>query len=437
MTKIRLPEHVKKIISQLEAHGYEAYAVGGCVRDSLLKKEPKDWDVTTSARPEAVKEIFPRCIDTGIKHGTVTVMFERRGYEVTTFRIDGDYSDGRHPDHVEFTPELSEDLKRRDFTINAMAYSKRTGVVDLYGGEKDLANGLIRAVGEAEERFSEDALRILRLVRFSAALGFAIEEKTFEAAKKLSGNLQRVSAERIREEFMKTLLSPHPEKILLLEEIGALKVFFPELSAMLGGGASEGGSPASVAASESGASGDDAVVRVKTVSRLPEDKILRLAELFDVIRRASCLDSDEIRSLTDNRLRALKFDNETREQVVFLMKYAAIALPSEADALRRTLSLVGKKDFPLLLSFRALHACDEPQTDFAAVSQAFAGILERGECTSVQELAVTGNDLIALGMKPGKTLGETLQALLSKVLDDPSLNEKEKLLALLKEGGTI
>ena len=184
LMKIQIPAAAQEIVEKLCEHGYEAYLVGGCVRDMLLGREPGDWDITTSAKPEEVKAVFRRTVDTGIKHGTVTVMMGKEGYEVTTFRIDGDYTDGRHPDSVTFTPDLIEDLKRRDFTINAMAYNRDRGLVDAFGGRKDLEDGVIRCVGAAEERFTEDALRILRAIRFSAQLGFEIEEHTENAIKK-------------------------------------------------------------------------------------------------------------------------------------------------------------------------------------------------------------------------------------------------------------
>ena len=349
-----------------------------------------------------------RCVDTGIRHGTVTVMLGKNGYEVTTFRIDGNYSDGRHPDSVRFTPKLSEDLLRRDFTINAMAYSSRTGIVDLYGGIPDLKRKLIRAVGNPEERFTEDALRILRMVRFCAQLDFRVEDRTFEAAKKLSGNLTRVSAERIREEFMKTLMSKKPERLALLEEIGALALFFPELS-------------------EAVQKAPDSIFR--SVSDFPEDAFLRLSELFDIIRREKGLLPQEAAVLADRRLRELKFDNHTRETAVFLMRFSDEKLPTDREALRFLVSRTGKEKFPLLLSFRELH--EDPGTDFAAVGRAFDEILKRNECTSVAELEITGSDLIRAGMKPGKALGETLERLLKEVLRDPSLNEKETLLKLV------
>ncbi|MBR0153830.1 MAG: CCA tRNA nucleotidyltransferase, partial [Lachnospiraceae bacterium] len=223
-----IPANAELILRSLEEAGHEAYIVGGCVRDALLGREPQDWDITTSALPEQVQALFRRTIDTGIQHGTVTVMFGKEAYEVTTYRIDGEYHDGRHPDQVTFTRSLEEDLKRRDFTINAMAYNPKRGLVDLFGGQKDLAERVIRAVGDARERFSEDALRMLRAVRFAGQLGFAIEEGTLEGIRALAPTLAKISQERIREELTKLLLSPQPELLETAIDTGMTAVILPE-----------------------------------------------------------------------------------------------------------------------------------------------------------------------------------------------------------------
>ena len=218
--EIKIPAPAEEILTKLNENGYEAYVVGGCVRDMILGREPGDWDITTSALPEQVKQVFRRTVDTGIQHGTVTVMMGDEGYEVTTYRIDGEYADGRHPDSVTFTPSLTEDLKRRDFTVNAMAYNGNTGLVDEFGGMEDLDRGIIRCVGEPMDRFSEDALRILRAIRFSAQLGFAIEGRTYEAIRAIAPNMVHVSKERIQAELTKLLLSPHPGHISMVYETG-------------------------------------------------------------------------------------------------------------------------------------------------------------------------------------------------------------------------
>ena len=223
-----MPKELEFIISEIEKHGFEAFIVGGCVRDVLLNKKPQDWDITTNAKPEEIKKIFKRTVDTGIEHGTVSVLISKTAYEVTTYRIDGKYLDGRHPDKVEFSPLLDEDLKRRDFTINAMAYSKRSGIVDLFEGREDLNKGLIRCVGVARERFSEDALRILRAIRFSACLGFEIEEETKKAILEIAPNLLKVSKERVWVELNKTLLSSNVEKIALIFDYELGKYICPK-----------------------------------------------------------------------------------------------------------------------------------------------------------------------------------------------------------------
>ena len=231
--QIQLPEAVRWILNELQKHGQDAYAVGGCVRDTILGRSPQDWDITTSARPEQVKAIFKRTIDTGIQHGTVTVMVDHVGYEVTTYRIDGEYEDARHPKEVTFTSNLLEDLKRRDFTINAMAYNETTGLVDAFDGIGDLRRGIIRCVGNARERFGEDALRMLRAVRFAAQLGFTIEAETRTAIEELAGNLKKVSAERIQVELTKLLVSAHPDELRTLYQTGISAVILPEWDAMM------------------------------------------------------------------------------------------------------------------------------------------------------------------------------------------------------------
>ena len=218
--RIEMPYEAEWIIEKIRSHGFEAFAVGGCVRDTLLGRKPGDWDITTSAKPEEVKQIFGKTVDTGLQHGTVTIIKNRKGYEVTTYRIDGEYHDGRHPDSVEFTSNLKEDLKRRDFTINAMAYSHETGIVDEFGGMEDLKNGVIRCVGLAHDRFTEDALRILSAIRFAAQLGFSIEKETYRAIGEIAPNLKKVSKERIQTEFTKLLLSDYPEKAVMADETG-------------------------------------------------------------------------------------------------------------------------------------------------------------------------------------------------------------------------
>ena len=267
--KIELPKKVLFIINNLQLAGYDAFAVGGCVRDSILARKPQDWDITTSAKPEAIKEIFRRTVDTGIEHGTVTVMIGKDSYEVTTYRIDGAYEDSRHPKEVRFTNCLEEDLRRRDFTINGMAYNDDVRLVDVFGGMQDLNHHLIRCVGDPRERFSEDALRILRAVRFSAQLDFPIEPDTAKAVKELAPNLKNISAERIQTELVKLLTSPHPERIQDACELGITKVVLPEWDAMVG-----------VKQNTIHHKYDVAEHTLHTLKHVKRDKYLRLTMLF-------------------------------------------------------------------------------------------------------------------------------------------------------------
>ena len=391
---MKLPETVEMIISILERAGYPAYAVGGCVRDTILGREPNDWDITTSARPEEVKKCFRRTVDTGIAHGTVTVMIKKKGYEITTFRIDGKYGDARHPDNVVFTSDLREDLLRRDFTINAMAYSHRSGLVDPFGGQEDLQKQVVRAVGVPVERFTEDALRVMRCIRFAAQLGFSIDPATYEAAKALSVNLGKISAERIREELLKILVSAHPDYTGKLFEIGAMPFILPSYMEVQ----------------------EEAERALRLV---PDDKVLRLTALLypcGAERAAEFFDR-------------LKFDNDTRNRVLHLIRYADAVLESDPKALRRFLSEFGKEDVDKLL----LYLEKVRGEDLTAVREALQGIEERKECTSLRELQLTGNDLAAMGMKPGREMGRLLRSLLQNVIEDPSLNTKEKLSSIARK----
>ena len=280
--KIELPKKVLFIINNLQLAGYDAFAVGGCVRDSILARKPQDWDITTSAKPEAIKEIFRRTVDTGIEHGTVTVMIGKDSYEVTTYRIDGAYEDSRHPKEVRFTNCLEEDLRRRDFTINAMAYNDDVRLVDVFGGMQDLNHHLIRCVGDPRERFSEDALRILRAVRFSAQLDFPIEPDTAKAVKELAPNLKNISAERIQTELVQLLTSPHPERIQDACELGITKVVLPEWDAMVG-----------VKQNTIHHKYDVAEHTLHTLKHVKRDKYLRLTMLFHDMGKPAMKTTDE------------------------------------------------------------------------------------------------------------------------------------------------
>lgn len=437
--RITLPEKAQYIIERMEDAGYEAYVVGGCVRDSVLGREPEDWDITTSARPEQVKVLFPRTIDTGLQHGTVTVMMGKEGFEVTTYRIDGKYEDSRHPSEVIFTSDLKEDLRRRDLTINAMAYSGRAGFVDPFGGMEDLKAGIVRCVGDPEARFGEDALRILRAIRFSAQLGYEIEEKTLCAVGKLAHTLERISEERIQAEFVKLMVSPHPEYLRLAYDNGVTKRFLPEFDRAMQTPQKHPHHCYSV--------GEHILHALPYVEG---DKVLRLAVLFHDIGKPDVMTvgEDGFTHFYDHAsvgmetaqgiLKRLKFDNETIRAVCRLVLYHdyGAALDPDMRAVRRAVNKIGEDAFPDL--FEVKYADIMAQSDYRKEEklerltkwrQFYQEVMEKRQCFSMKNLAVTGSDLIAIGFTPGRTLGETLNTLLETVLEEPERNNREELLA--------
>ena len=433
---IQLPEKVKRIIQTITDAGYEAYAVGGCIRDSILGREPDDWDITTSAMPYQVKELFPRTIDTGILHGTVTVMLDKEGFEVTTYRIDGEYEDSRHPREVTFTPSLIEDLKRRDFTINAMAYNDEAGLVDIFDGMRDIEKGLIRCVGNPMERFTEDALRMMRAVRFSAQLGYEIEEQTCKAIRQLAPNLCHISAERIQAELVKLVISPHPENLRIAWETGITAVILPEFNDCMKTQQHNPHHCYSV--------GEHTL---KAMEAIRADKVLRLTMLFHDIGKPEKLITDEkgidhfsghpalSEEMSRNILRRLKFDNHTIHLVSRLVRYHDYKVEPIQRNVRRAIMKVGEDIFPYLFEVKQAdidaqsdHLRQEKLKNLEDVRRIYEQIIEEQQCVSLKTLAVTGKDLIEAGMKPGKELGEVLQRLLDFVVEDPSRNKKELLL---------
>ena len=439
--QIRLPDKVNKIIEILTAAGYEAYAVGGCVRDSILGKEPNDWDITTSATPEETKGLFDRTIDTGIKHGTVTVMLDREGFEVTTYRIDGDYEDGRHPKEVTFTASLEEDLKRRDFTINAMAYNEQYGLVDIFGGVRDIEQGIIRCVGNAEERFTEDALRMMRAVRFSAQLGYQIEEGTKSAIRKLAPNLKLISAERIQTELVKLVTSPHPDYLRIAYETGITEQILPEFDVCMETAQNNPHHCYSV--------GEHIL---HAMLEIRADKVLRLSVLFHDIGKPETLTVDE-EGITHNKghaivgekmtreiLTRLKFDNDTIDKVTKIVLYHDQEITPTDSGVRRAVNRMGEDIFPMLFPVKRADICaqsdyhrEEKLKRLAYIKEIYDKILQRQECLSLRDLAVTGNDLIALGIPAGREMGVLLKELLEIVLEEPERNTKEELLLICRE----
>ena len=421
--RLTLPEQVKEILGLLTEHGFEAYAVGGCVRDSLIGRVPGDWDITTSARPEEVKQIFKKTVDTGIEHGTVTVLLKNKnekkengtkfrddgnvfsGYEVTTYRIDGVYKDGRHPEEVSFTPSLAEDLKRRDFTINAMAYSEADGLVDLFCGLSDLETGLIRCVGDPDARFSEDALRILRAVRFAAQLDFRIGEKTEEAILAHAGNLRKVSRERIQAELSKLLCSPHPERVRDLFRLG--------MEAHL---------------CESFAKVDP---QIFTELRTASEKTGFLFEevpLSEKYMRYAVLLAGMSGAEAEGLLQELKLDNDTIRKAKTLVFYLFVPIASSRYEIKKVMQhMTPELMRELILLKQAFagsaryHTCCAGE-DAEALLDLLDEIERREEPVYLGDLILRGSDLIAAGMQPGPELGRILGEMLDDVQQNPVHN---------------
>lgn len=401
MTTIKLDPGAALLLDALHGAGHAAYAVGGCVRDSLLGLDPHDWDLCTSARPEQVMALFgeEKCIPTGLQHGTVTVKQGGRLYETTTFRTEGAYSDGRHPDAVCFVPDVREDLARRDFTINAMAYSAEEGLIDPFGGRDDLAAHLVRAVGEPERRFEEDALRILRLYRFAARFGFAIDPATGAAARALGPHLDCVSAERIQEELLKLLAAPRPGSYL---EPAVLAVVLPEL--------------------EPEEQPERFAELCRTIDRIEptaENVPARLAALLCPLGEAGARKA----------LRKLKCSNALTDEVTALEREAPGTPGSEMQLTAKR--LLGRYELPTIQRLTALCSARHPEQTraFAALRAEAERLTAENACCRVSQLAVNGRDLMAAGVRPGPGLRQVLNALLEAVITGQTPNEKDALLA--------
>ena len=398
---IRMDEGAAELLDTLHRAGYAAYVVGGCVRDSLLGLTPHDWDLCTSALPQQVMELFgaQRCIPTGLQHGTVTVKQSGALYEITTFRTEGTYTDGRHPDEVHFVPDVREDLARRDLTINAMAYNEKEGLVDPFGGQADLQSGIVRAVGVPRQRFTEDALRILRLYRFAARFGFAIDPPTAQAAQELCAHLDCVSVERIEEELAKLLSAPAPAAYL---DKKILLVILPELS------------PEALAAAK------------PVVDACPagaENLPIRLAALL------LSLGEDGIR----RTLKRLRCSNALIEEAAVLVREAVPGVPVSLNIYARR--LLGKYNLCTVQRLAALGTALQPEraADFAALSELAEQLDADGVCCRVSQLAVNGRDLMAAGVPAGPGIRKVLEALLDGVIREEYPNERQALLAAVQQ----
>ena len=398
---IDLPKNVENIIERLKEHGFEGFAVGGCVRDSLLKKTPTDWDITTDALPVDMKKIFKKTFDTGIAHGTVTVLMDGVGYELTTYRIDGNYSDGRHPDSVSFSKNLSEDLCRRDFTINAMAYSHNKGIVDLFDGRKDLQNGIIRAVGDAKKRFDEDALRMLRAVRFAAQLGFKIDDDTFAAIKEKAKLLSNVSKERIFVELNKSLCGDFAQNIKMVYTSGLYRYIGKEFAKL-----------------------DESIYDFYP-RKFPNKKHMYWAVFLENIEN-----TEAVKKI----LFELKSDNATKNNTYLLVKELKNPLPSSDEDIRWSLHRIGAD---LFCDYIEILKTDKKNKDILdkidTIEDRYSQILKENHAYEISMLDITGKDLMDIGISKGPKIGEVLEFLLKKVIENPMNNEKSSLLRLAKE----
>ena len=391
-----------EIIKTLERAGFEARYVGGCVRDTLLNRPIHDWDIASQALPEDVMHLFAHCVPTGLKHGTVTVLLDGVSAEVTTYRLDGAYHDGRHPDGVRFVRSLADDLARRDFTINAMAYNEQEGIVDLFGGMDDIRSGIIRCVGNPADRFAEDALRMLRAVRFSAQLGYDIDKDTAAAIEELAGTIAAVSKERIHTEIGKTIMSSHPEYIEKACRLGITPVVFGEFDRI-----------------------DDKELSYKLIKKMPMQIAFRYAALLFAAGEQG----------TRRMLRELKLDNATVDLAVILVKYHGIQLTEDEYIIRCTASKTGADRLHDILKFEKLFyetAGDTVSAHMAAEEDRILSLIEaRKECLSIHELAINGSDLISMGMQPGRQLGIMLDQCLEHVLAAPEDNTYDTLKELV------
>lgn len=438
----KIPEEARIIIDRLEAAGYEAYVVGGCVRDLLMNREPNDWDITTSAKPEEVKEVFERTYDTGIEHGTVTVILDKEHYEVTTYRIEGEYKDFRRPDHVSFVEDITLDLSRRDFTMNAIAYHPQRGFVDPYNGMKHIEECRIKSVRDAKERFEEDALRILRAIRFSAQLGFQIEDNTIKGITACKHLLEHISKERIRDEFLKICLSGRPSHIHKLYELGLLEYIIPEFIPAY---KTVQNNPHHIY--------DVAHHSIVAMEEVPKDTVLRMAALLHDIGKPWTKTTDKkgidhfyghpakSEELSKKILKDLRFDNQTIKAVCMLVKNHDYHLTHKVDRvlIKKLLNEMEEELFDKLMLLQIADAkAQNPDKlqpkllQVASVQELKRSIVQNKECYSLKNMALNGGDLIRLGIPKGKAVGETLDRLLEYVMKDASKNTKEELIGYIK-----
>ena len=438
---VQPPESVLNILKKLENNGYDAYAVGGCIRDVMLGREPKDWDIATNALPQEVKGLFERTSDTGLKHGTVTVLLDNNTFEVTTFRIDGGYEDGRHPSTVEFTNALEEDLRRRDFTMNAMAWNGERGIVDPFGGREDIGKRLIRSVGEPGERFREDALRMLRAIRFAARLGFDIYDGTLAAIRENCRLIGSISSERIREELTGILTADDAMKFILLRDTGLLQLILPEIEACFNTIQNNPHHVYNV--------GEHSI---RAVAAAKKNEYIRWTMLLHDTGKAVTRTTDDKgidhyyghpdKSVEIARkiLKRLKFDNKSMNIILRLVKHHDRDILPTTRAVAKAVHAVGDDIFTDLLDVKRADKSAQNPADLQkgleyvdTIQRIYTELKAQRSCLEMKDMAIDGHDLIGLGFREGKEVGFALQYLFEKVLENPSLNEKRFLVELAAE----
>ncbi len=438
--KFEIPAGARHILQTLNGAGYEAYLVGGCARDLLRGVTPHDWDICTSAHPNETERCFAgyRIIETGLKHGTITVLVEGEPYEITTYRTEGPYSDRRRPDYVRFVPDLTEDLARRDFTMNAIAMDLDGNLRDPFGGAMDIKAGLIRCVGEPDQRFQEDGLRVMRALRFGAVFGYGIEAQTARAVHENRAMLDRVAAERINTELCKLLVGQSIGNILR-QYPDVFCQFWTELAPLV---ALEQHNPWHCWGGWEHT--------IHAVEAAPADVTLRLTMLLHDIGKPACKSTDEqgidhfyghpavSAKLADEMLRALKFDNKTRERVVLLVERHDAQLPPRSQVIRRWLNRLGPEAFFQLLEVKRADGMGQnPEkvrdrlAELDEIRAKAEQILAEKQCLTLKDLAVDGRDVIAAGIEPGPEVGKVLEGLLDQVLNGDTMNEREALISIV------
>lgn len=400
---MNIPKDVCFIIECIEKNGFEGFVVGGCVRDYILSDNAKDWDITTNALPQEIKNIFSHTVDTGIKHGTVTVVLNNQNYEVTTYRIDGEYIDNRHPETVVFTTKIEEDLSRRDFTMNAIAYSESKGYIDPFLGIQDIQKKIIKGVGNPDIRFKEDALRMMRAIRFSAQLGFEIENDTLDAIKNNKELIKNISVERIREEFLKLINSEYIEKIYLLKDSGLLYYILPEIEPIF----------------------QTLKKHIFILKFLEKD--LRLPYLLCHLDENTGIDI----------LKRFKFDNKTINEIKIILRYFNYKFIDNITETRKNMAEINPELFKKIISIKfAISRIENNLVECKKLDNIYDeidSVIKKGQCYSLKDLAINGNDLKNLGIKNGKQIGELLKFSLNIVLENPEKNDKDVILKILGE----